>query len=329
MTQDHMTLFLARAGWADSTQTAIAQDASSRHYRRLHAKTGAKTAIFMIAPVDTAQDQRSFDAFIRLARHLRGLGLSAPDIFAADRDLGLMLIEDLGNHSFCALLRSDLDTAHRAYGAMQDVFHILAKAPLPGGIACLDISEQTAMTAPLFDFIGHGTDLQGALDRALSRALADHAAGPMVLALRDCHADNLLWLPHRDGAGCVGILDFQDGVGLPLGYDLASLVDDPRRAVPQDWRDGLIAGFAHIHHMTVPQAQTRINTLSLLRNLRIIAIFHRLSQIRQTNTYRAFLPRCFGLVARAAQDPALTDLREPVAEILRLTAPWADGQAIS
>jgi aminoglycoside/choline kinase family phosphotransferase len=54
--------------------------------------------------------------------------------------------------------------------------------------------------------------------------------------MRDVHGDNLIWRPRPAGLLRIGLLDFQDALVLPDGYDLASLLDDPRREVPETWR---------------------------------------------------------------------------------------------
>ena len=42
----------------------------------------------------------------------------------------------------------------------------------------------------------------------------------------DYHADNLLWLPEREGHARIGLLDFQDARLGPPAYDLVSLLED-------------------------------------------------------------------------------------------------------
>ena len=51
---------------------------------------------------------------------------------------------------------------------------------------------------------------------------------PAGLVLRDFHSPNLLWLPQREGAARVGIIDFQDALLGPVAYDLVSLLQDAR-----------------------------------------------------------------------------------------------------
>ena len=201
----------------------------------------------------------------------------------------------------------------------------LARAPLPEWAARPDVGAQAGMIALTLGFLPPGAlaDLQP----LMVAALAAHADGHPVLSLRDYHGDNLILLPDRPGPARIGLLDFQDAVALPLGYDLASLVDDPRRDIPADWRTALIARFAASHGLPQDRALARIATLSLLRNLRILGIFHRLAGQGAKPQYRAFLPRTGALIDRAVAHPALGALRPAVAELRALTAPWAAGAA--
>lgn len=310
---------LTSAGWHDAAPRPLAGDASARRYLRL--SRAGQTAIVMQAPIATDADRDSLAAFLRVAAHLAGLGLSAPRILAQDATAGLVLLEDFGDTTLARLLAEDPARARAAYVAACDVTTRLAEAPVPAWVARPDAGEQAAMIALTLGFLPPGQLPE--LQPLLAEALAAHAGGAPVLALRDYHGDNLIWLPDRDGPARIGLLDFQDAVALPLGYDLASLVDDPRRDVPVEWRTALIARFAAAHGLPQDRAEARIATLSLLRNLRILGIFHRLAGQGGKPRYRAFLPRTGALIDRAVADPALAALRAPVAALRALTAPWA------
>ncbi len=315
---------LSRAGWAEALHTPLAGDASARRYVRLH--HSGRSAIVMQAPVATQTDRDSLDAFLRVAGHLAALGLSAPQIIDAAPEAGIVLLEDLGDATLARLLARDPALGHLAYGVACEVTRVLARATLPEWAARPDAAAQARMIALTLDLLPKGAGLDG-LQPALADLLARHAGGAPVLALRDYHADNLIWLDGRIGAARIGLLDFQDAVALPLGYDLASLVDDPRRDVPSDWRSTLIARFAADHDLPLAAADARIATLSLLRNLRILGIFHRLATDGGKPHYRAFLPRTGALIDRAVAHPALAALRPAVADLRARTAPWADGVA--
>ena len=64
-------------------------------------------------------------------------------------------------------------------------------------------------------------------------ALKPAMEGQQTWVLRDFHSPNLIWLPDRDGYRRVGLLDFQDTVIGPTGYDVASLLQDARVDVPE------------------------------------------------------------------------------------------------
>lgn len=298
--------FLKAAGWGDATAAPLAGDASARRYLRLW--MGEQRAILMDAPVAAEVDRASLSAFRTIGAHLRANGLSAPQEIAADTSQGLILMEDLGDATLAHLLTSDPKTAKIAY-------HMAATLPYgdkPLPLACPNASEMAAMADLTFSLIPESDALRARLLAALADALNTHAPGPAVLSLRDVHAENLLWLPDRMGHAKVGLLDFQDALLLPRGYDLASLLDDPRRDVPEAWRDDLISQFS---------TSERINTLSLQRNLRILGIFHRLATRLGKPSYAAFLPRTRALITRATCD--LPALRAPVAELLDRTAHWS------
>ncbi|ABD56980.1 aminoglycoside phosphotransferase family protein [Jannaschia sp. CCS1] len=300
--------FLEAAGWAEATATPLAGDASSRRYTRL--SRGAETAVLMQAPVATKADHASFDAFRKIGAHLRGQNLSAPKEYAADPTNGLILMEDLGDQTLARLLKDDAQTAQIAYNATANLLPHL-KVHAPPHLAAPDARAMAQMVALTFDQLPDSAILRDTLLEALAEALTTHAPGAPTLSLRDVHAENLLWLPDRDGPARVGLLDFQDALLLPEGYDLASLLDDPRREVPEVWRADLIA--AH-------SAPTRIAVLSLQRNLRILGIFRRLSTTLGKPAYGAFLPRTRTLIARAASD--LPPMLAPVTELLDRTAHW-------
>ncbi|WP_341862988.1 phosphotransferase [Gymnodinialimonas sp. 57CJ19] len=300
--------FLASAGWADATSVPLAGDASTRRYLRL--TLAEKTAILMDAPTATEAERASYVAFRTIRAHLRSIGLSAPQEFHADPAKGLILMEDLGDLSLSRLLENTPDAARAAYEATAILIDRLS-SETPANLAAPDAEAMAQMTALTFDFVENSDSLRETILAGLTDALKTHAAGARTLSLRDVHADNLMWLPGRTGDARVGLLDFQDAMLLPQGYDLASLLDDPRRVVPEAWRAELIAT-----HST----PTRIATLSLQRNLRILGIFRRLSTVYGKPSYATYLPRTRTLVARAAD--TLPTLRKPVAELLDRTAHW-------
>src|SRR5277367_4758055 len=89
--------FLARHGYAEAAVAPLAQDADLRRYLRLTG--GPRPAVLMDAPPPA--DVRPF---LRIAAYLAAIGLSVPEIFAADEAAGLVLEEDLGDALYPAVM---------------------------------------------------------------------------------------------------------------------------------------------------------------------------------------------------------------------------------
>ncbi len=149
-----------------------------------------------------------------------------------------------------------------------------------------------------------------------------HADGPRVMILRDYHAENLLWLPERDGIRRVGLLDFQLAqMGQP-GYDLVSLLQDARRDVTAETEAAMIRRFADAIGATGFDAAYA--ALGAQRALRILGIFARLCLRGGKPGYVALIPRVWGQLQRNLAHPALAPLAticdgllpEPTPEVL-------------
>ena len=97
--------FAAIHGWADAAVEKLPVDASLRHYYRLH-RNGRTSLLMDCPPAHAEEDVRPF---IRIDEHLRRLGLSAPEIYAADVPRSLILLEDFGDDTFTRLLAKGHD----------------------------------------------------------------------------------------------------------------------------------------------------------------------------------------------------------------------------
>lgn len=100
--------FLDHAGFANEPRMRIAGDASSRSYERIWQRD--QRLILMNAPPQPdgppvkrglpysaiAHLAEDVKPFVAMAKALRGRGLSAPKVVAADLELGFLVLEDLG-----------------------------------------------------------------------------------------------------------------------------------------------------------------------------------------------------------------------------------------
>ncbi|MGZ8997056.1 MAG: aminoglycoside phosphotransferase family protein, partial [Rhodospirillales bacterium] len=239
--------FLAAHGWRAEELRPLAGDASFRSYRRLI--RGGSRAVLMDAP-PAHEDVRPF---VRMAKHLRRLGFSAPAILAADLDAGLLLLEDLGDNTFTRLLAGGANE-RALYRLAVDVLIALHAMPpeqaIPPGLPDYDADRLTKEALLFVDWYlpaitGHPPTPaeREAYIQAWSAVLPAVLAQPRTLVLRDYHVDNLLRLANRPGLAACGLLDFQDAVAGAAAYDLMSLLEDARRDIGQDLRAEMLARY--------------------------------------------------------------------------------------
>jgi aminoglycoside/choline kinase family phosphotransferase len=121
-----------------------------------------------------------------------------------------------------------------------------------------------------------------------------------TLVLRDFHADNLMWLPDRDGIRKCGLLDYQDAVRGSPAYDLMSLFEDARR----DLKPNLARDLLDYYYAAFPELdQNAFNRdyviLSAQRHCKVIGIFSRLAIRDGKSSYLDHIPRCWNLLDKA------------------------------
>jgi aminoglycoside/choline kinase family phosphotransferase len=312
--------FLTRSGWGSAERRHLAGDASDRRYERL--RLGAVTAVLMDNPPGGADDPAAFSA---MARHLRGLGLSAPAILAEDLAQGFLLLEDLGDDLFARLVAADPAREKELYAAATDtLLHLQAVPPPPGlpNLCAEDWATAAGFALDWYAFAATGTCPDPTeFHAALTRALRAHADGPRVLILRDFHAENLIWLPGRKGLARTGLLDFQLGqLGQP-GYDLVSLLQDARRDVSPDTETRIIARFAASIGTDHKAFAAQYATLGAQRALRILGVFARLCLVAGKPGYLPLIPRVWGQLQTNLAHPALADLRAVCDRILPAPTP--------
>ena len=295
--------FLAGTRWRDWQVTALAGDASARRYLRLTGP-GGDSAILMDADPATGEDTAPF---LAIAAWLDDQDLRAPRLLHGDRARGLLLLEDLGHDTIAAAAASVPEDV--LYDAAVDVLVRLDRLTPPGGLTAMtpDVGAQmVAIAAQSY----HPCD-PAPLVAAVRDALAAQAPEADRMALRDYHAENLIWRPDRSGTDRIGLLDFQDGFVAPRGYDLASLLRDVRRPVSPAQVTRQVGRFADAVGADRDRLEASLATLGAQRNLRILGVFARLAQNGKPR-YAALLPAVWDALLLDLAHPALTTLRGTV-----------------
>ncbi|HEX4890904.1 MAG TPA: phosphotransferase [Alphaproteobacteria bacterium] len=340
--EQEITEFLTQAGWGAATRTKLADDAGYRSYQRLSGANGK--AMLMNAPPGGDQLRSPAAAaynrlahlatdcrpFVAVAHYLSQLGLSAPQILAADLPRGLLLLEDLGDDLFAKAIPEGADET-LLYGTAIDVLLALHAAPVPerlpvgdGGdhvLSQYDARAQEAEVLLLSEWYAPQLTGRALPEAALAEYIAhwrhyfalSQPARP-VLVLRDYHAQNLFWLPGRSGVARVGLIDFQDGLLGSPAYDLVSLLEDARRDVPPALQSQMLERYcagAKAMHRSFDEAAFRMAyaVAGAQRNCKILGIFARLAKRDNKPAYLQLIPRVRGWLRNDLAHPAFAPLK--------------------
>jgi N-acetylmuramate 1-kinase len=331
--------FLDRAGFALAERHRIQGDASTRSYERLTLE-GA-TYILMNSPKrpdgPPVRDGMPYSAiahlaesvtpFIAVDQALCARGLSAPAIIAADRDAGLLVLEDLGDEPVVA--GHPPAPIEARYQVAVDVLVKLHGEPPP---EVLPVEPGIDYPPPRYDMPALLIEAELLVDWYLPRlqasvteaeraeyvalwreALKPAVDGPQNLLLRDFHSPNLLWLPEREGLARIGLLDFQDAVIGSPAYDLASLLQDARVDVPELVEIALLSHYTRVRlsaeaGFDAPAFARDYATLAAQRASKILGIFARLDRRDGKPQYLRHMPRVWGYLQRSLLHPALAPL---------------------
>jgi len=296
------------AHWKAAACEPLTGDASARRYFRLRTET--ESAILM----DASRVPDSVAPFIRIARHLRQIGFSAPKIFARETETGLLLLEDFGDASFAKLLENP-DETEKLFTLAADVLIALHQHPqaIPENLReyhpekmLEDIELFVQWRTPDITVL-EKEDFRAAWRKVLPVA---HRV-PASLLLRDYHVANLMLLPDRAGIQQAGLLDFQDAYRGPVTYDLVSLLEDARRDVPEGLQQKLFARYLEAFPALDREIfETSLAILAAQRHTRVLGIFERLARHEGKLDYRRLhSPRVERLLRRALKHPILADVK--------------------
>jgi aminoglycoside/choline kinase family phosphotransferase len=336
------------AGFEGAATTTLAGDASTRLYQRLVRADGAR-AILMdqppaaetapAGPEATPDERRAkgynalarlaagrVDAFVAVAGFLRGRGLSAPTILAFDAPAGLAVLEDLGDDLYARMIQEGADPSP-LYEAAVDVQALLHEEPPPkvliadGAHWALCAYDALALKTYTDLFLDWWPRYAG-LEPLPPEARADFhvLCAPIreraetlatVFAHRDFHAENLLWLPDRQGLKRVGLLDFQDAVKAHPAWDLLHLLQDARRDVDAELERKMLRRYLDKSPKVDEAAFLQdYAALAALNAARILGpIFARQALEFGRTKYIAFMPRTWRYLERNLNHPELFALK--------------------
>src|SRR3954467_14974636 len=226
-------------GWRIGRISVASADASFRRYFRVSRgdvdpaawAPKADTLIVMDAP----PGREDIAPYLKVTTLLEQAGAHVPHVFAADQQRGFIAMEDLGDTQYLSLLRTGRGV-DQLYG---DALTTLANIQVRGLRAAQQLApydraplERELDLMPEW-FLGKHLGLElTPEERALLTVTFEFLINeallqPQVFVHRDFHSRNLMVLPPSSmGNSGPGVIDFQDALRGPIGYDLVSLLKD-------------------------------------------------------------------------------------------------------
>lgn len=348
---------LHSAGFGEADRQKFDQDASTRSYERL--RHGDRTAILMKAPPGNEDgpcppgaDEGTrkalgwnalsrlaasrVEAFVAVGNHLRSHGFSAPSILADNAPVGVAVVEDLGDDLYARVIAEGRADEVELYRVAAEALAKLHQTPIPhslpspigpwhildfDGVALRENANLFIDWTPRF----LGVDGFSATARADWAEIRDTLIGeilnhPRAFTLRDYHAENILWLPERDGIARVGLLDFQDAVHGYRAWDFAMLLHDARRDVSHAAYEATIRAYLDATGAERAAFDEELAIQGAINALRILGIFSRLVGRDGKQRYRQFMPREAGHLAQVLTHPRLKALQKWVERYVPLQA---------
>lgn len=310
--------FLQSLGWGHVTLHPMQADASFRRYYRIE---GAGKPLLMMQDPPDRPPVPPFvmvEPFMKIAAHLRNLGLHAPQIYHHDIPNGLLILDDFGDDTYTRLFDKGADPKP-LYELAVDVLAHLNRHPERNRIDLPRYDDAHLIDEAMLLLDWYYPKLTGKpptpeLKSSYSAVWRDlFKAFPKdqdTLVLRDYHVDNIMLVPHAKGLQAAGLLDFQDALIGPMSYDLMSLLEDARRDVPQSLQkhlyDRYMAAMGTGFDRKAFDYSYRV--IAAQRHAKVLGIFVRLLVRDGKDRYMKFIPHVHKLFILSLNAPELKPL---------------------
>lgn len=306
-------------------------DASFRRYFRV--LRPERSYVVMDAPPDK-EDVRPY---LHVSGLLEAIGVHVPHVHAAAVERGLLLLEDLGSTHLLSSLNAGGD-ANALYG---DALRTLARIQAHGMDAAAQLppydrgplARELALMAEWFlpRHLGVEPDAseRALIDSSFDFLIRAALEQPTVFVHRDYHSRNLMILTERGP----GVLDFQDALRGPVGYDPVSLLKDCYISWPRERVLGWLRDYRRLLSReggpcgaSEAEFVRWFDLIGLQRHIKVLGIFARLYYRDGKPGYLRDLPLTLAYVDdTAARYPELAEFsawlrRRVVPELPRANA---------
>lgn len=314
--------FLSSQGLAGVPLVPVGEDMAFRHYFRLRRADGS-TVLLMEAVPDgnpMATPGHSLLDYVRLSAYLRSIGLTTPEVLAADDREGYLLIEDFGDISFKRAWDEGCAARDDLYALAVDSLSWLRQHSKTGDVDLPDYYASHVHTGrrrlvdwyiPAVRGEKNADGLAQSFLDAWDKIEKNLKPVPRGFLHIDFHFENLMLLEKKTGLDRCGILDFQGAMTGPTPYDLANLLEDARVDVPADLRAMMMDRYTK--GMTPEENENFrawYRVLATQFHCRVIGQFIRMAVRDGKTRYLPMIPRVAGYISAGLKDPVLAPLAQ-------------------
>ena len=271
-------------------------DASFRRYFRITHAGG--TLIAMDAP----PPQEDCRPFVRIGGMMAEAGLNTPAVFAQNVERGFLLLTDLGRQTYLDVINDE-----NVAPLMRDATDSLLKWQLASKPDALPHYDEAVLRREISLFpdwyvakhlqVDLSTEQRATMEAVFSTVIESNLAQARVYVHRDFMPRNLMAVA-PDRAPNPGVLDFQDALYGPIGYDIACLWRDAFVSWEEEQiLDGTVRYWEKAKKAGLPVPDDfgsfyrDVEWMALQRHLKVMGIFARINYRDGKPRYLADTPR--------------------------------------
>ena len=289
--------------------------ASNRRYYRVSTRKDETRVLMKLAAEPTKAEEFTDGGleirelpFLEVQRRLEAAGVRVPRVDGYDPELGVILLEDLGDLTLeDYLLRFDAEDfedyyreAIRLIGALQRGANEIADGSV---IEQRRFSEQVLMLE-LDHFREYGYEVRTGLtmsprERARFEAIsaelvADIRRMPETVVHRDFQSRNLMLVGHE-----LAVIDFQDALIGPYVYDLVALLRDSYVTLERPFVERMLAVYTAGHAEVPEELSLHFDLMTLQRKLKDAGRFVFIDRVKGNADFMRFFEPSLGYVLEA------------------------------
>jgi len=244
--------------------------------------------------VDFSYSFSDYLSFINVHQYLSNINISIPKIFDTNDTEKLILMEDFGNDRYDKII-TNYNVKQLLVNAIDSIIAIqqFDKPLLEDGFKKYNYSNFKEEIVEFADFylplLKASTDITDEFLQIWTSEFKKLSFNWDSFVHKDFELSNLMYLPNRENHLKCGILDFQNAFIGFSGWDLFSLLENPRIDFDEKYNQELIEYFYHHSNLSISYKEFLMQYffLNIARQTRIIGRWINLDKKNNNNYYQS------------------------------------------